>query len=631
MQPVAVPVVALAGISAHLAVYHLMLFLRRRDDERRDLYFAATAALIALYDVFTVGLYDCSSAAEGAVWQRWQLATIGTTSLSLLYFVDAYSGGRGPRMGRFVAWVGPVLGVVALVERRGWLVTDIPSTKELDVPILGHVVYHEVEPGPLVLVISAIVPYLAVHLAIVGVRMWRAGGEARDRAVNLLAGAGLFVFGLANDALDTFGAIHSIYLIEYAWTGMIVLMGQAMMSDVLEAAAAKQALAESRERLAHAERLESVGKLAGGVAHDLNNMLTPVLAYAQLTRRKLPETAREREYVDHIIASAERAAALTQQLLAFGRRQVLEVRPIDLAASLRELDPLLRRLLPESVRFRLVAPETLPAIEADVAQLDQVWMNLVANARDAMPTGGSLELAVSEQVASTGERSIVVTVEDSGTGMEKAVLDRIFEPFYTTKPKGKGTGLGLATVHGIVKQHGGRIDVESVPGEGTTFRIALPISEKPVQLRAAKADRPAALHGSEHILVVDDDPAVPRLVEEVLAQQGYSVRVASSEIELRAVLASWKAPIHLLLTDVVMPDIDGPRVHALVAASHPNVSCIYMSGHAEEVLGPRGVVEGHVHFLKKPFLADDLLAKVRSVLDLEKPRAHAPSSVPPPA
>ncbi|MFO0696009.1 MAG: ATP-binding protein [Polyangiales bacterium] len=631
MQPVAVPVVALAGISAHLAVYHLMLFLRRRDGERRDLYFAATAALIALYDVFTVGLYDCASSAEGAVWQRWQLATIGTVSLSLLYFVDAYSGGRGPRMGRFVAWIGPALGLVALVERRGWLVTDIPSTKELDVPILGHVVYHEVEPGPLVLAISTIVPYLAVHLAIVGVRMWRAGGDVRDRAVNLLAGAGLFVFGLANDALGTFGVIHSIYLIEYAWTGMIVLMGQSMMSDVLEAAAAKQALAESRERLAHAERLESVGKLAGGVAHDLNNMLTPVLAYAQLTRRKLPETAREREYVDHIIASAERAAALTQQLLAFGRRQVLEVRPIDLASSLRELDPLLRRLLPETVAFHLVVPERLPAIEADVAQLDQVWMNLVANARDAMPTGGTLELEVREKVASTGERSIVATLEDTGTGMEKAVLDRIFEPFYTTKPKGKGTGLGLATVHGIVKQHGGRIEVESTPGHGTTFRITLPVSEKPAQVRSARPERPAALHGSENILVVDDDPAVPRLVEEVLAQQGYAVRVASSEIELRALLASWKAPIHLLLTDVVMPDIDGPRVHALVAAGHPNVSCIYMSGHAEEVLGPRGVVEGHVHFLKKPFLADDLLAKVRSVLDLEKPRTHAPSSVPPPA
>lgn len=620
MPRITVPVIAMAGVSFYLGLYHLSLHLRRPDGARRDLRFAAMAMLIALYDSFSAGLYASTSVAEGEVYQRLQLVTLSFVAISLAYFVDAYSGVAMPRLAQRIAWLCPALGVIALVERSGLLFSDAESIKHLTLPWFGEVTYYERGPGPLLYLITLIVPYAAGYLAFAAHRMWRGDAETRRRARFFTVGVGLFVLGTANDGLVSTGELRNIYVIEYAWTSMILLVGYALSSEVVEAALAKQALAESRERLAHAERLESVGQLAGGVAHDLNNMLTPVLAYAQLAQKKMAKDAPEREFLDHVIAAAERAAALTRQLLAFGRKQMLEVRPVDVRAALRELEPLLRRLLPESITLRIHCADAVPTISADVAQLEQIWMNLVANARDAMPNGGSIEIEVKEiEVTEIGSR-LEVSVKDDGEGMDRETVDRIFEPFFTTKPRGKGTGLGLSTVHGIVRQHGGRITVESAKGRGTTFRLVFPTIARAPTRSLRRDDESLQAMANQHVLVVDDERAVQDLVRDVLSSHGYRVDTAGSEAELREVLARATEPFDLLLTDVVLPDTDGTKISAIVAKHHPDAIVLYMSGHAEDVLGARGVRRETVELLPKPFTADALVSKVRTMIARELTR-----------
>jgi len=621
MRSISFPVAALAGIALYVGLYHLIVHFRRPDSSRRDLYFALTAVVLSVYDVFSIGLYESRDIVRGGDFQRLQIVTIGLAAVPFMRFIESYTGVRLPRFARAATWVFPIAALIGFFGPRAWIVTDAPSIKRVVVPFLGEVVYYERVVGPFGSLITLAAPFVGVAVAWSAYRAFKTGHRTRARWFAI--GATIFVAGLVNDALVALDAFRSMYLIEYAWTGVVLLMSVSLSEEIVQAAFARQELLESRGRLAHAERLESVGKLAGGVAHDLNNMLTPVLSYAELARRKTGPESKEREYLGHVISATERAAALTRQLLAFGRKQVLEVGPVDLHEAVRELSPLLVRLLPESISLRTHVDPDVPAVIADRAQLEQVFMNLVANARDAMPSGGEVAITVSTE-SQAKSRQVRIEVRDSGSGMDEDTARRIFEPFFTTKPRGKGTGLGLSIVHGIISQHGGTIHVESAKGFGTKFVLLLPASEaRPSTAPPPPKLRVVSAHGGERVLVVDDDPIVRHLVEEVLLELGFRVRAASSAEEVRGLLATSTTPFDLLVTDVVLDDASGPEIRAIVEGNQGLIRCLFMSGHAEEVLAPKGVLEAGVTLLRKPFTPDDLAAHVRLVLARESVRPGA--------
>ena len=364
------------------------------------------------------------------------------------------------------------------------------------------------------------------------------------------------------------------------------------------------------QELQHSQKMQSMGQLAGGVAHDLNNLLTPIISYAELCRRTLPEDSAPYTYLGHVLDAAGRATELTRQLLALSRKQILNARVVPLASCVLESEPLLRRLIPEDVSLVVSLEDEETNVRVDTAQMQHVLMNLVANARDAMSRGGTLTLQTRRDTADTA--SLLVT--DTGTGMTSEVQRRLFEPFFTTKPRGKGTGLGLATVRGIVEQHGGRISVESEEGVGSTFCITLPAAHREAAEPVSSSEpTPYAALGSEVVLVVEDDGAVRSLTSDALTELGYRVLTASNArgaLELAA-----ETPIDLLLTDVVMPGLSGPELYRRLTERQPGVRCLFMSGHADDLLGERGFLQRGTHLLRKPFTVTALALHVREVLD----------------
>jgi CheY-like chemotaxis protein len=370
--------------------------------------------------------------------------------------------------------------------------------------------------------------------------------------------------------------------------------------------------------------MEAVGRLAGGVAHDFNNLLTVIESYADLAAEGMADDDPLAGDLQEIRRAAERAAMLTRQLLAFSRKSILRLEVLAVSEVILGVEKMLRRLIGEDVELVVVAGETA-AVKADRGQLEQILMNLAVNARDAMPDGGRLEITASDVRVSdasalelldvTPGHCVRITVADTGCGMDEATLSRIFEPFFTTKGPGKGTGLGLATVYGIVKQSGGAIRVRSEVGRGTTFEIDLPraeqvaVSESP--LRAAS---PRAV-GHETILVVEDEQDVRVLVKRLLESSGFSVLVAASPDEAEAIFASRGPSIDLLLTDVVMPGMNGRALADRFRAARPALRVLFMSGYNESVLGPHGVVDDGIQLLLKPFAAHQLASAVRGALD----------------
>jgi PAS domain S-box-containing protein len=394
----------------------------------------------------------------------------------------------------------------------------------------------------------------------------------------------------------------------------------------VEEGRAARALLE--EELRQSQRVESIGRLAGGVAHDLNNLLCPILSYGGLLTRELPAGGEPREFAEEIVLAGRRARELVQQLLAFGRRQVLSVRPVSLEEILREFEKLLRRTIREDVAIELRCAPDVGPILADRGQIEQVIMNLAVNAGDAMPEGGRLTLVTrgvrlegreeAERLGVAPGPYALLEVVDTGTGMEEEISRHIFEPFFSTKGTG-GTGLGLATVHGIVRQHGGAIRVASRPGEGTTFSILLPIATDAVAEPTPRRPPPRAARGTETILVAEDDEQVRGAESAILRRCGYEVLAAGSGEGALALLAGHPGAVHLLLSDVVMPGMGGRELHARVAAAWPSVKVLFTSGYAwsPEDEGRGFAAEA---FLKKPFAEDDLAQKVRAVLDADGPR-----------
>ena len=396
-----------------------------------------------------------------------------------------------------------------------------------------------------------------------------------------------------------------------------------------ERARAEEALRRTEGQLQESQKMEAVGRLAGGVAHDFNNMLTVIRGYSELVLSRLvPGDALRRE-LEEIKKAADRASGLTGQLLAFSRRQFIAPKMLDLNAIINNMEGMLHRLLGEDIiELCTVLHAETGQLKADPGHIEQVIMNLAVNARDAMPSGGRLTIETGNvQFGGRGSRPplgcepgsfVMLTMRDSGHGMDEETQSHIFEPFFTTKEKGKGTGLGLSTVYGIVKQSGGYIEVESKPGRGATFKIYFPRVDGLTQESGPEIVMADSMRGRETVLLVEDEPGVRRLVNETLRLHGYTVLEARHGIEALLMGAKHMGPIHLLLTDVVMPQMSGPEVAEKLVGVRPEVKILYMSGYPDHPVFSKGGVDTERSFLQKPFTPSGLAQKVREVLDSMK-------------
>jgi PAS domain S-box-containing protein len=403
--------------------------------------------------------------------------------------------------------------------------------------------------------------------------------------------------------------------------------------DLTERKRAEVALRESENQLRQAQKMEAVGQLAGGIAHDFNNLLMVIQGDSDLIRRKIPENDPLRRNVEGIREAAQQAAALTRQLLAFSRKQVLAPKVLDLNGIVEGMQAMLQRLLGETIELVFVPKPDLGYVKADPGQLEQVIMNLVVNARDSMPDGGRLTLetdhlqldaatAIGHGEATPGHY-VVLAVTDTGTGMDEATRARLFEPFFTTKEPGKGTGLGLSTVYGIVRQSGGHIWVYSELGQGTSFKICLPlVADEPEQGGPPADAGDGDARGAETVLLVEDAPRVREVVREILEISGYTVLEAKHGQEAIALSERHRGTIHLMVTDVVMPEMSGRELAQHLGRSRPDMRVLFMSGYTDTAIVRHGVLEVGTAFLSKPFTPDALAAKVREVLDA--PRQGAP-------
>ena len=393
--------------------------------------------------------------------------------------------------------------------------------------------------------------------------------------------------------------------------------------DVTQRVRDKRREAELELEMRQAQKMEAVGRLAGGIAHDFNNLLTVISGYAAFVRDALSEGDELRADIVEIEQAARRAATLTRQLLAFSRRQVLLPKVFDLNGVVEGMTGMLERLLGEDVDVRTALDESLWSVKADPNQLEQVIVNLAVNARDAMPGGGVLRIATQNVLlerATAGLDGVPpglyvrLDVGDTGVGMDEATRVRAFEPFFTTKEVGKGTGLGLSTVYGIVRQSGGGVDVESAPGEGTVFRILLPAVTESLDRLGPPSARPRASVGTETVLLVEDEEPVRRVAQKALTAAGYRVLEARDGVEALALLDARDEPIHLLLTDVVMPRMGGFELAEAVAMRRPGARLLFVSGHVDLGASGRTLPKG-AELLEKPFRPDVLLERVRAVLD----------------
>ena len=396
------------------------------------------------------------------------------------------------------------------------------------------------------------------------------------------------------------------------------LFGIAFVSDISQ----RKAL---EAQLLHAQKMEAVGRLAGGVAHDFNNMLTVVAGYNRMILDELSPMDPLRGYAEEILKAADRAGALTNQLLAFSRRQVMQPRVINVNDVLTQTEKMLQRLIGEDVQLNLRLAADLGNIKADPNHIEQAIVNLAVNARDAMPLGGTITIEtgnteLDEHYSKThlGVKPgdfIMIAVSDTGHGMDSTTRQHIFEPFFTTKARGKGTGLGLATVYGMVKQSGGDIWVYSEPGQGTTFKLYFPRVAGTVAADASGISRTERSLGSETILLVEDEQAVRDLTAKILKQLGYTALAAASGAEAIEISRSYSGFIALLLTDVVMPQMSGRQVADALVATRPGMKVLYLSGYTENAVVHHGVLETGVDFLPKPFTRELLGQKIREILE----------------
>jgi two-component system cell cycle sensor histidine kinase/response regulator CckA len=441
-------------------------------------------------------------------------------------------------------------------------------------------------------------------------------GETRSGVARVLGADGEYVTidGTASRILGPDGGVRMV-MSSYRD------IGEQMRAERLE------------ERLNQAQRLEAVGRLAGGIAHDFNNLLTAITGFGEIALARLgsrDDDPRLRECIEEIRGAADKATTLTAQLLAFSRQQLLQPHVLDLNSVVEEYAPMLERLLGDDIELRLALGAGLGAVLADEGQLGQVIVNLAVNARDAMAQGGDLTFTtqnvdLDEQSAPVGLAAgphVLLAVTDSGAGIQPELLGQIFEPFFTTKERGQGTGLGLATVLGIVQQSGGQVTVYSEPGEGSTFKVYLPRTDAPLPNAVEPVAGPAR-SGDERILLVEDNDAVRRLACDVLAERGYTVLEAASPRDALDLFRTLDEPVDLLVTDVVMPGMNGRQLADELRQHRPDLRVLYTSGYTDDTVIARGVLEQGMAFLQKPFGAEQLERKTRDVLDAPRPCSSA--------
>ncbi len=393
--------------------------------------------------------------------------------------------------------------------------------------------------------------------------------------------------------------------------------------DVTEMREAEADRRRLEAELRQATKMEAIGRLAGGVAHDFNNILTGILGYADMLERALPEGHPARTYASEIRGGGERAADLTGQLLAFARKQVIEPRVIQPNDVIANSEKMLVRLIGEDIELRFVPGDHLWNIKADPSQLDQILVNLAVNARDAMPSGGRLLIETANVVLDDAQHVmgdepasgefVVLVVSDEGEGMDAATRERIFEPFFSTKGPGQGTGLGLATVYGIVSQNDGLIAVYSEPGHGTTFKLYFPVARE-VPEGTGQPERPSIGPGSETILLVEDDAMVRELARTILSEHGYTVLEAEHAEEALLLARRFSGSVHLLLSDVVMPGLNGRELYERLRVDRSDLRALFMSGYTENVVAHHGVLDEGTNFMQKPFTLAGLLSRVRELL-----------------
>jgi len=398
-----------------------------------------------------------------------------------------------------------------------------------------------------------------------------------------------------------------------------------LISDVTQQQEMVREQEKLEAQLRQVQKMESIGQLAGGIAHDFNNLLVPILGYAEMGMMRISPDHELYEHFSKIKNSADRAASLTRQILAFSRKQILDMRPVNLNTIVQEFeDMLLRRLIGENIILQTVLADNLSTIEADRSQLEQILLNLAVNARDAMPTGGKLVIEtenvtlddayVLRHPGAAAGPHVMLAVTDTGCGMDAETRDRVFEPFFTTKDREHGTGLGLSTVFGIVKQHGGNIWVYSEPGHGSTFRVYFPAATGAAGVEEVGRSAGDAPAGTETILVVEDEAAVRSLVVETLQAHGYQVLEAATPQAGLELAATHGRPIDLLLTDIVMPEMNGRQLYEQIMGKTGPLKVLYMSGYTDNVIVHHGILGKGVDFLQKPFSINRLLQKVRAVL-----------------
>lgn len=397
----------------------------------------------------------------------------------------------------------------------------------------------------------------------------------------------------------------------------------AIVRDITER---KEAEAEKQGlmiQLNQSQKIESIGRLAGGIAHDFNNLLMPIYGYSELLQLNGQLGNPDLEKVNKIIQAADKAKTLIQQLLGFGRKQILEMKIIDLNEVVNSIYEILRRTIRESINIRLCLTQEASGVRADRHQIEQIIMNLIINAQDAIEDKGVITIETAEvtldeeyarqHVAVKPGRHMMLVVTDTGCGMDQETISHVFEPFFTTKAEGKGTGLGLATVYGLVKQHGGNIWIYSEPGKGSAFKIYFPIvSAKPVAEQAVVSEHIQLNAANRTILLVEDNDQVRQVVYDLLDNQGFKV-IESDSAKQALELASGKQ-IDLLITDVVMPDINGPELHKKLSDSYPLLKVIYMSGYTNNIIASHGVLDEGINFIQKPFTNDSLIKKIEFVL-----------------
>ncbi len=444
----------------------------------------------------------------------------------------------------------------------------------------------------------------------------------KDRA--LLQNPGIQIY--ESVVKDTDGVVHNVIFHKATFLNMDGSVGGLIgaILDITDRKRMEEENAALQDQLRQSQKVEAIGQLAGGIAHDFNNLLTVIQGNSQLSLMDLQEGDPLKANIEEIQEAAKRAADLTRQLLAFSRKQILEMRVLDLNQVLQRLDKMLRRVIGEDIHLTMFLPESIWKVKADPGQIEQVIVNLAVNARDAMPEGGKLTIETANveldeeyakrHIAVQPGRYVMLSMSDTGVGMTPEVRERIFEPFFTTKEKGKGTGLGLSTVYGIVKQSGGNVWVYSEPGQGTTFKIYLPQVDEPLEELKEEVVKEVS-RGHETILLVEDEDVVRKLAVRVLKRQGYKVLEAPDGGKAFMLCEAYKEPIHLILTDVVMPGMSGRKLVDRLKVIHPEIKVLYMSGYTDNAILHHGILEPGTNFIQKPFTVESLPRKVREVLD----------------